>query len=90
MANLLGEFLKRLCGPKCQGLKVQQGETLGWQPKVMLTHTTQLLLSCAPQPGFVQALRDAVSNPAPNPTPNPTPNLTLNPSPTPTPTPTPP
>jgi len=61
VANLLGEFLKRLCGPKCQGLKVQQGEKLGWQPKVMLTHTTQLLLSCTPQPGFVQALRDADS-----------------------------
>jgi len=71
VANLLGEFLKRLCGPKCQGLKVanptltltptltptltltlaltlaltltltlnpnqvQQGEKLGWQPKVI-------------------------------------------------------
>ena len=29
--------------------------------QVMLTHTTQLLLSCTPQPGFVQALRDADS-----------------------------
>ena len=40
---------------------MQQGEKLGWQPKVMLTHTTQLLLSCTPQPGFVQALCDADS-----------------------------
>ena len=59
VANALGSFLKRLCGPECQALKVQQGEKLGWQPKQMLTNTTQLLLHAAAQPGFVQQLREA-------------------------------
>ena len=61
LASLLGEFLKKLCGPECQSLRVREGEKLGWQPKQMLTDTTELLLNCTKQPGFVEFLRDADS-----------------------------
>ena len=46
VANMLVEFLRRLCGPECQSLKVQGREKLGWEPRRMLADTTELLLAC--------------------------------------------
>lgn len=41
------EFLRRLCGPEAQSLKVADPEKLGWNPKQMLTHTARLLIQAS-------------------------------------------
>lgn len=60
LAAMLVEFLRRLVGPEAQSLKVKQPEKLGWNPRQMLTHTSQLLLhAVARVPAFVGTLRAA-------------------------------
>jgi hypothetical protein len=60
LAAMLVEFLRRLVGPEALSLKVHQPEKLGWDPRQMLTHTTQLLLhAVAVVPPFVHTLRAA-------------------------------
>ena len=60
MAAMLDGFLTRLCGPECQNLNVQNRDKLGWQPRRMLSDTTQLLLACYERaPAFLHELTHA-------------------------------
>ncbi|KAI1301826.1 Ubiquitin conjugation factor E4 B [Halotydeus destructor] len=44
LAAMLNSNLQKLCGPKCNELRVKNGKEIGWEPKRLLDHLTNIYL----------------------------------------------